>query len=475
MRRAAFIALLTALAVADLGQAALTDGLAAYYSFEADLLDQSGNGRDLTVASGTPEAGWIGGTVTRPVGGSVERTNLLAGAALNLVDEDNDVLKAPLGSGPTNAVSGTFDLGSNFTVSAWHYLAPLPTNASTRYFVFEAEDGFDVSWGISAGSTYVGYNAELAAASANLAPFAWHHVAHVFSSEGGGTYLSVYVNGLEVGNVGNLSTNMNFDRLVLGDARDAAGDREWDGLLDEVALWTRALSAQEVWELHTRGRAGLGVLTDPAVSNLVFVTLSADPPHAGRVTGSGLHAIGSNVAVTATAAAGYVFTNWTGDLAGQTTSLTQTIAASVAAVAHFVPDGSDTDADGLTAYEERTRWGTDPALVDTDGDQLADGDEVHLTHTDPLGSDTGQLHRVESTFGPEHAGGLAMGPVRIASVGGQHVLQLGFVGSTNLLQWTPLPVAAPDVTLPPVGDTLELALPAPSSNTAVYLLRSTPP
>ena len=475
MSRAAVIALLTALAGAELGQAALTDGLAAYYSFETNLADQSGHGRDLTVASGTPEAGWTGGTVARPVGGSIERTNLLAGAALNLVDEDNDVLKAPLGSGPAAVLSGTFDLGSNFTIAAWHYLAPLPTNASTRYFVFEAEDGFDVSWGISAGSTYVGYNGELAAASASLAPFAWHHVAHVFSSEGGGTYLSVYVNGIEVGNVGNLSTNMNFDRVVLGDARDAAGDREWDGLLDEVALWNRALTAQEIWELHTRGRAGLGITTDPAVSNLALVVLAAEPAHAGAVSGTGLHLLNSTLVIAADAVPGYMFTNWTGDLAGQSAVLTQTLIAAISANAQFGPDLSDADADGLSAYAEIICWGTDPALADTDGDQLADGAEVHLTHTDPLGSDTGRLHRVASTFSPDHAGGLALGPLRIATAGGQHMLQVGFVGSTNQLQWTPLPVAASDVALPPDGDTVQMALPAPSSHTAVYLLRSAPP
>ena len=475
MSRAAVIALLSALAGADLGQAALTNGLAAYYSFETNLTDQSGNGRDLTIASGNPEAGWTGGTVTRPVGGSVERSNLLAGAALNLVDEDNDVLKAPLGSGPATGVSGTFELGSNFTIAAWHYLAPLPSNASPRYFVFEAEDNFDVSWGISAGSNYVGYNAELAAASTNLATFTWHHVAHVFSSEGGGTYLRVYVNGTEVGSVGNLSTNMNFDRLVLGDARDSAGDREWDGLLDEVALWTRALTAQDIWELHTRGQAGLGITTDPAVSNLALVVLAAEPAHAGAVSGTGLHPLNSPLVIAADAAPGYVFTNWTGDLAGQPATVTQTLVAAVSASAQFAPDRSDADADGLSAYEEITRWGTDPALADTDGDQLEDGDEVHLTHTDPTGSDTGRLQRVESTFGPDHAGGLALGPARIAAVGGQRVLQMGFAGSTNLLQWAPLPVAAPDVALPPLGTVLELALPAPSSNTAVYLLRDTPP
>ena len=475
MNPRAALAILLALQLTSPCFAALTNGLAAYYPFETDLNDQSGNGRHLVVATGTPEAGWAGGAVTRLVGGTVGRTSLLAGAALNLVDEDNDVLKAPLGSGPTNAVSGTFDLGGNFTVAAWHYLAPLPSNASTRYFVFEAEDNFDVSWGISTGNTYVGYNGETAAGSANLTPFAWHQVVHVFASDGGVTYLTVFVNGTNIGNAGTATTNMDFDRLVLGDARDAAGDREWDGLLDEVALWNRALDSNEVRELYLRGRAGLGVLTDPAVSNLAFVTLSADPPHAGAVSGTGLYAVGSNAVITATPAAGYVFTNWSGSLAGQASSFTQSVATLITATAHFIPDTSDVDGDGLTAYEELTRWGTDPALLDSDGDQISDGDEARLTHTDPRGSDTGRLSRVASTFGPTQAGGLALSAAKVGMVAGQRAMQVGFVASTNQMQWAPLAVAASDLALPPGGSTLAVSLPAPGSNTAVYLLRSTVP
>lgn len=48
---------------------------------------------------------------------------------------------------------------------------------------------------------------------------------------------------------------------------------------------------------------------------------------------------------------------------------------------------SDNDADGLTAADEVSVWGTDPAVADTDGDTLVDGDEVALG-TDALTADT---------------------------------------------------------------------------------------
>jgi hypothetical protein len=56
-------------------------------------------------------------------------------------------------------------------------------------------------------------------------------------------------------------------------------------------------------------------------------------------------------------------------------------------------DGIDTDEDGLEDYDERTRWGTDPYVADTDGDGLGDGEEVELgtspTLVDTDGGGTG--------------------------------------------------------------------------------------
>ena len=52
------------------------------------------------------------------------------------------------------------------------------------------------------------------------------------------------------------------------------------------------------------------------------------------------------------------------------------------------PNKVDTDGDGLTDYEEVTKYHTDPLKADTDGDGLTDGEEVTKYHTDPLKADT---------------------------------------------------------------------------------------
>ncbi len=51
-------------------------------------------------------------------------------------------------------------------------------------------------------------------------------------------------------------------------------------------------------------------------------------------------------------------------------------------------DGTDTDGDGLTDWEEIYVYDTDPLDPDTDGDGLSDGDEVLVHDTDPLDPDT---------------------------------------------------------------------------------------
>lgn len=52
------------------------------------------------------------------------------------------------------------------------------------------------------------------------------------------------------------------------------------------------------------------------------------------------------------------------------------------------PNKADTDGDGLTDYEEVTKYHTNPLKADSDGDGLSDGDEVMKYHTDPLKADT---------------------------------------------------------------------------------------
>lgn len=451
--------------------AALTDGLAAYYDFENNLQDRSGNGRHLTVVSGNPEPAWAGGIVTRGAS-SIDRSTLLSGKALNLVDADGDVLKAPLGSGPAAVTAGSYNLGGSFTLSAWHFLAPLPDNTSPRYFVFEAADtgNYDVSWGTSSGDTYQAYNSSIAGPSIQQTRGSWHHTVHVFQTVGETLYLTVYADGALIGKISAPIADMNFSQLMIGNARTGQ-DRKWDGLLDEVAIWNRALTPLEVDELEARGRGGFGVAEDLASHGKAYIGMASNQPALGTVSGSGLYDVGALAVISAQATTpGYRFLAWDGSFTGQPDAFEFVVTSSTTASASFGADMRDNDNDGLTNFDEVAVHGTNPDLADTDADGISDRDEVELTGTSPVRSDTGLIGLANETFGPGNTGGIALRNPRIDldPVTGDIFLTLGFLGSADLLDWTPLEATGNAAILPSGG--LRIRFPAPSDQVSTYQL-----
>jgi hypothetical protein len=132
--------------------------------------------------------------------------------------------------------------------------------------------------------------------------------------------------------------------------------------------------------------------SDPnLVSSLPTYTLALSG--GGVVTGgsfskTGTLAHGSTATLTAVADAGYVFSAWTGDLAGTANPQTLLMDGNKTVGAEFVHDTGDNDSDGLTNYEESVTYGTNPSLVDTDGDGLTDIAEIQTQQTNPLLKDS---------------------------------------------------------------------------------------
>lgn len=238
------------------------DGVVAYYDFEqtgtAGLTNQApgATGFDATPHSGgtfdssaDPSGpGFSGDATFNPGNGDSDRSTLLVGNALNLVDTRSDAIVVP--------VTHT-DLGGSFTLSTWHALTPSGGSVA-RPFVFEqADNNYNVSWGIGSGDRYTAYVTTAGPlGGGDLERNAWNHVAQVFDSDGTTTTLSLYINGQLTGTRTGATSALTFNGINFGRARNGANGRDWDGMMDELNIWGRALDASDVFSLYNLGQTG---------------------------------------------------------------------------------------------------------------------------------------------------------------------------------------------------------------------------
>ena len=487
-------------------QAALKDNLIAYYNFEGT----GSGGLSNKVPGSADHAGQFVGTPGDGAGpgfsgnatfagtnadGGVEsttnRSTLLAGKALNVVKGTSpsgnggqftvpSLTSRGTGAGDTGSEFGS--LGKQFSISTWFYLAPDADNASLsadaqRRFVFEsALDGagtgqvYDISWGTTGtNTTYTPYVGQVSSTASNVPADGWHHVVHSFTTEGTNTRMTVYVDGVQTAITTAATTAVDFRGIVFGANRSGTG-RVFDGMLDEIAIWNRPLSASEVTELHTLGTSGT-----PIFSGNLDLSLSASPAGTGIVIGSGTYTANTSVAVSATANPGYIFDGWTGDFTGRAASFTYTITTNTSASASFIQDTRDPDGDGLTNYEELVVHGTLPDNADSDGDEIPDGAEIGTTLTNPKASDAALVAFVRGNLstGPS-AGAIAINTPRIERnpTTGQISLFLSLSGSADQQSWQPVNLNSPSVTIVPATDGWDITIPAPSNTVNSYVLRA---
>ena len=455
--------------------AAPTAGLVVYYPFQASgaagLQNQAPGATGFHAArfgggafdSGANPSGpgFSGNAAFNPGNGASDRSAMLAGNALNLVDTRNDAITVPI---------GTADLGGNFTIAVWHALTPSGGSVA-RPFVFEGSDNYNISWGISSGDNYTAYVTQAASiAYGSLERGVWHHVAHVFTSDGTTTTLALYVNGRPAGMRSGSAAAMAFSAIHFGKHRGADHTRNWDGLLDDLAIWNRALTSQEIEEIHLKGRHGYALTDSPADDGRAFVILGSADPAIGSVGGGGLHPLGSTIAITSTASPGYTVTEWTGGFAGQPAAFDWVVTGDIRATATFGPDLADDDGDGLTNHEEIIIHGTDPNNPDTDGDGIPDGVEVRITGTNPLHDDSAWIAAVRAALFAETAGGieLATPEIRRTAVGSRLAVTLGAAGPGGVMQ--PLVLEPEYTAVTPAADGFVLEIRPPDHFPAHFLL-----
>jgi hypothetical protein len=162
------------------------------------------------------------------------------------------------------------DTAADFSVAAWVYLAATGADASAVSQPGDHDSGFVLGhdqasgrWAFTLPAADSGAAARDAALSAGAsATGAWAHLAGVFDA-GTGT-ATLYVNGAAAGSVAHGSTWSATGALQAG--RDLRGDAwaaPWNGRVDDVRLFRRAITAAEVSLLHTGTFVGATALGAP--------------------------------------------------------------------------------------------------------------------------------------------------------------------------------------------------------------------
>lgn len=153
------------------------------------------------------------------------------------------------------------NLGTSFTLSLWYWQQ---TN-DTRQCVYQTRDNYDLTYEAQAGanSTFASYVGQEWAGNLTTGQKEWIHLVHTVATVGNTTTLSVYTNGvlkLTKAVSSNNVFNVNQVRgLHVGAYRSATGPADgrcFKGMIDELALWSRALSSNEVLAVYQRGAGG---------------------------------------------------------------------------------------------------------------------------------------------------------------------------------------------------------------------------
>ncbi len=133
------------------------------------------------------------------------------------------------------------------THSSWNYFTAHQNSLKYEFGVYNA--GLNPRWKVYNSS---GTSTEVSAGTMTVGN--WHNVVGVRA----GTSVLLYLDGVQI------ASNTNFQ----GDLRAAAGviivggdtgSRYFNGTLDEVAIWNRSLSTQEITEIYKRGATRLNL------------------------------------------------------------------------------------------------------------------------------------------------------------------------------------------------------------------------
>jgi hypothetical protein len=209
-----------------------TNGLVGWWPFNGNANDESGNGNNGTVN---------GATLTNDRNGS---TN----AAYNFTNSLN-VINIPHSSSLNLSGAMSFSFWLNSTdVNAHQVIMNKATGGTSNSYILQLSPGNDTKnkiWLNCGGLTQISQLSNPVITANNQ----WYHVTVVYDLQ----KVSFYINGQLTNTYSPLtsSTPTNTNPLTIGRDGDASNSSSFKGKLDDIAIYNRALTQQEITALYT--------------------------------------------------------------------------------------------------------------------------------------------------------------------------------------------------------------------------------
>jgi hypothetical protein len=249
------------LAVNGYSQSFLTNGLVAYFPFNGNANDASGNGHNGTVYGGaTLTADRFGRTnAAYDFDGSTGYVDVPQNSALNLLTTNFTLSAWIWQRGSIDGGYRIIDKCPAGLPGGWTFDTVNCDNAPTNVHLLRLQGAANTACNASGVTEY--------------SLMQWHHVVATVSGTVGNVYLDGNLDGS--GNVGNISVNT-LD-ILIGSAHPSFDPtHHWfNGMVDDVRIYNRALSSNDVAQLYaieSGPRVDLIKAVKPSFSNLTLTT-----------------------------------------------------------------------------------------------------------------------------------------------------------------------------------------------------------
>lgn len=216
--------------------ATLNKGLMAYYPFNGNANDQSGNGNNGTVCGAVYETYGAGQTALRFNGTAATYVVVPRSASL----EPQDAFTVSLWC---QGVPGTGQQYGTIIRKA--------DNCGAGYYIRTADSsssGIPETFRLDPSNPCAGGNASVAAFTTSTGA-SWQHLVATYSSNDG---LRTYVNGVLVSQTPPVGQLQHSGDLFIGGATVHDQDGGFNGLINDVRIYNRALSANEIQALYNK-------------------------------------------------------------------------------------------------------------------------------------------------------------------------------------------------------------------------------